>query len=60
MIVLGGSMGAYEEFAHPWLIDEKCWIAQVVGAQVPLLGICLGRNCWPTPPVGGHTGPRAG
>ena len=44
VIVLGGSMGAYEEFAHPWLIDEKCWIAQVVSAQVPLLGICLGSQ----------------
>lgn len=44
VIVLGGSMGAYEEAAHPWLVDEKRWIAELVSNDVPFLGICLGSQ----------------
>ena len=44
VIVLGGSMGAYEVDEHPWLVDEKAWIAQVVRDDVPMLGICLGAQ----------------
>ena len=44
VIVLGGSMGAYEVDGHPWLVDEKAWIAQVASDDVPMLGICLGAQ----------------
>ena len=44
VIVLGGSMGAYEHDEHPWLSDELAWIARVVADDVPLLGICLGAQ----------------
>ncbi|MBK6969855.1 MAG: type 1 glutamine amidotransferase [Candidatus Microthrix sp.] len=44
VIVLGGSMGAYEVDEHPWLVDEKAWIAQVASDDVPMLGICLGAQ----------------
>ena len=44
VIVLGGSMGAYEEDDHPWLVAEKGWIADLVADEVPLLGICLGAQ----------------
>ncbi|MEZ5382384.1 MAG: type 1 glutamine amidotransferase [Microthrixaceae bacterium] len=44
VIILGGSMGAYEERAHPWMSDEKAWAAAAVGADVPVLGICLGSQ----------------
>lgn len=44
VVVLGGSMGAYDERDHPWLSDEKRWIAELVHDDVPLLGICLGSQ----------------
>ncbi len=44
VIVLGGSMGAYEDTKYPWLVEEKAWIAQVVADGVPMLGICLGAQ----------------
>lgn len=44
VIVLGGSMGAYEEDTHPWLAAEKDWIAGLVADEVPVLGICLGAQ----------------
>ena len=44
VIVLGGSMGAYEDDEYPWLVDEKAWIAQLVADGVPMLGICLGAQ----------------
>jgi len=39
---LGGAMGAYDEAAYPFLIDEKRFLADCVSAGVPVLGICLG------------------
>lgn len=42
VVALGGSMGAYEEGAYPWLAAEKRLLAGAVAAQVPTLGICLG------------------
>jgi GMP synthase-like glutamine amidotransferase len=39
---LGGAMGAYDETAYPFLIDEKRFLAECVSAGVPVLGICLG------------------
>lgn len=40
--VLGGEMGAYETDRVPYLVAEKAWLADLVSAQVPVLGICLG------------------
>ncbi len=42
VISLGGSMGAYEQDLHPWLIEEERLLARSVAAGVPTLGICLG------------------
>lgn len=42
IVVLGGSMGAYEESEHPYLADEKQLLRDAVGADLPVLGICLG------------------
>ena len=39
---LGGAMGAYDEEAHPFLIEEKRLLAECAAAGVPTLGICLG------------------
>jgi GMP synthase (glutamine-hydrolysing) len=42
VVSLGGSMGAYEEDAFPWLTVEKRLLARAVAAGLPTLGICLG------------------
>ena len=41
LVVLGGTMGAYEEF--PWKEEELSAIADHVG-NVPMLGVCLGAQ----------------
>jgi GMP synthase (glutamine-hydrolysing) len=39
---LGGAMGAYEEAAHPFLVEEKRFLAECTARGIPVLGICLG------------------
>ncbi|NTV49081.1 MAG: type 1 glutamine amidotransferase [Geobacteraceae bacterium] len=42
IIVLGGAMGAGDDHLHPFLADLKALIGNVVSAEIPYLGICLG------------------
>ena len=42
IVVLGGSMGAYDDADHPFLATERAMLAAAVSAGVPVLGICLG------------------
>ncbi|MDA8413401.1 MAG: type 1 glutamine amidotransferase [Desulfobacteraceae bacterium] len=42
LIVLGGAMGANDDTRHPFLYDLKIFIGQIVSAEIPYLGICLG------------------
>jgi GMP synthase (glutamine-hydrolysing) len=44
LIVMGGPMGAYEEDAHPWLVEEKRAIAAAARAGHPVWGVCLGAQ----------------
>jgi GMP synthase (glutamine-hydrolysing) len=44
LIVMGGPMGAYEEDAHPWLVEEKRAIAEAAQAGHPVWGVCLGAQ----------------
>jgi GMP synthase (glutamine-hydrolysing) len=44
LIVLGGSMAAYETDGHPFLKDELALIEQAITAGRPALGICLGAQ----------------
>jgi len=44
MIVMGGPMGAYEEDAHPWLVEEKHAIRAAAQAGHPVWGVCLGAQ----------------
>lgn len=44
LIIMGGSMGAYDEDRYPWLIAEKLFIDAVIKAGKPVLGICLGSQ----------------
>lgn len=44
VVSLGGEMGVYQEDDHPWLADEKRFLAAAVAAGIPTLGICLGSQ----------------
>ena len=44
VIILGGTMGAYEEDKYTWLRAEKHFIRQAIEAGKLILGICLGSQ----------------
>ena len=44
LVVLGGSMGAYEAAAYPHLAAEQRLLAAAVSRGVPVLGVCLGSQ----------------
>jgi GMP synthase (glutamine-hydrolysing) len=44
LIVMGGPMGVYEQDRYPFLADELALIQTCLGANVPMLGICLGSQ----------------
>ncbi|WP_024871948.1 type 1 glutamine amidotransferase [Tolumonas lignilytica] len=44
LIVLGGPMSANDEAHYPWLRAEKAFLAAVIAAEKPVVGICLGAQ----------------
>ncbi len=44
LVVMGGSMGAYEDDRFPWLKTEKAFIETVLKNDKTVLGICLGAQ----------------
>ncbi|MBW2605574.1 MAG: type 1 glutamine amidotransferase [Deltaproteobacteria bacterium] len=44
LIVMGGSIGIYEEDKYPWICAEKNYIEQAVVQGKIVLGICLGAQ----------------
>jgi GMP synthase (glutamine-hydrolysing) len=44
VVAMGGPMSVHDEAEHPWLADEKRWIARAVLAGVPYFGVCLGAQ----------------
>jgi GMP synthase (glutamine-hydrolysing) len=44
LIILGGAMGAYEEYLYPWLKTEKKYIEDAIKSNKIVLGICLGAQ----------------
>ena len=44
LIVMGGPMSVNDETLHPWLRDEKRFIAEAISRGVTVLGICLGAQ----------------
>jgi GMP synthase-like glutamine amidotransferase len=44
MVVMGGPMGACDDADHPWLVRERSFIAEAVGAGLPFFGACLGSQ----------------
>jgi GMP synthase-like glutamine amidotransferase len=63
LLVMGGPMGVGDEGPHPWLAAEKRWIAAVVRAGMPYLGVCLGSQLLAASlgaPVGPGPAPEVG
>jgi GMP synthase-like glutamine amidotransferase len=44
VIALGGPMSVNDEAQHPWLREEKRFLAEAVEDGTPVLGICLGAQ----------------
>jgi GMP synthase (glutamine-hydrolysing) len=44
LVVMGGSMGVYEQHQYPFLSDEIRLIERALKAEKPVLGICLGSQ----------------
>jgi GMP synthase (glutamine-hydrolysing) len=44
LLVLGGSMGANDDEAHPWLVPTRQLIREAATSATPTLGICLGHQ----------------
>ena len=44
LVIMGGPMSVNDEVVHPWLVDEKHYLAQVMDAGKMVLGICLGAQ----------------
>ncbi len=44
LVVMGGSMGVYDEAIYPWLIEEKLALRLAIEDEKIVLGICLGAQ----------------
>jgi len=44
LVVMGGPMSVTDEDEFPWLVREKRFVREVIGAGKPVLGICLGAQ----------------
>ena len=44
VLSFGGAMNVDEEEKHPWLREQKDLLGELLGAEVPLMGVCLGSQ----------------
>ena len=44
VLVLGGSMDAFDEAGYPWLGDTVTLLRHAIAARTPILGVCLGHQ----------------
>lgn len=44
LIICGGSMNTFEIADHPWLIQEKKFLKEVIDSGKPVFGLCLGSQ----------------
>jgi GMP synthase-like glutamine amidotransferase len=44
LVIMGGSMGVYDEKRHPWLVAEKEFIGEVIERGKKVIGVCLGAQ----------------
>ena len=56
LVMMGGTMGAYETEEFPHLVEEMALARELVEREVPVLGICLGSQLLATA-LGGRTYP---
>lgn len=42
LVCMGGEMGAYDDAAHPWLVELRSLLGRAVAGRLPVLGVCLG------------------
>lgn len=44
VMTFGGAMNVDDEAEHPWLGEQKSLLRELLAAEVPLLGVCLGAQ----------------
>lgn len=44
LVVLGGTMSAYDDRRYPFLAREADWLCEAIERPIPVLGICLGAQ----------------
>ncbi len=44
LLIMGGSMGVYDEVEYPWLKEEKIMIEKAIRLNKKVIGICLGAQ----------------
>lgn len=44
LILMGGPMSVHDEPTHPWLVNEKHLLRNVIAEGKPVLGVCLGAQ----------------
>jgi len=44
LIIMGGPMSVNDEQKLPWLREEKRFIKEAIGRDIPMIGICLGAQ----------------
>jgi len=44
LIIMGGTMGIYDEVQYPWLLEEKKAIKKAIDSNKTVIGICLGSQ----------------
>jgi len=44
LVIMGGPMNIYEHDRYPWLVQAQEFIAETIGRNKPVLGICLGAQ----------------
>jgi len=44
LIMMGGPMSVYEESEYKWLVNEKAYVREAIGADKIVIGICLGSQ----------------
>jgi len=44
LVIMGDSMGVYDEAQYPWLAGEKKFIEEAIDANKTVLGVCLGAQ----------------
>jgi GMP synthase (glutamine-hydrolysing) len=47
IVVMGGPMNVYEYRLHPWLREEKHFLAAALGPTRPFWASVSARSCWP-------------